>query len=334
MTEKTLDKEFINVFLVPTGVGASIGGFAGDASCYARKISEVSTLIVNPNVVNAAVFSGINDKMLYTEGFLIDSFFKSEIALQTSRNNKIGVIFDKEIPQNVYNVHINTLNAVKTVYGVDVLDVEVTEENVGVGFEISEEGFSTGTLKNPETLLKSAKKLIDKGAQAIAVICLFPEAEDDGYSNGEGVDIVGGVEAIISHLISREYNIPVAHAPVFVDISICEDVVDKRASAEYITPTFLPCILLGLQNAPQIHTNLENNHITVNDIKSLIVPHNSLGSIPVLRALELGIPVLAVEENSTVLDVTAEKLKLDSGIIKFKTYDDVYEYLKKIKETL
>ena len=65
-------EEKLGVFIIPTGVGASIGGFAGDASCYAREFSKEAKLIVNPNVVNAGVFSGINDNMLYTEGFILD----------------------------------------------------------------------------------------------------------------------------------------------------------------------------------------------------------------------------------------------------------------------
>ena len=32
-------------FIVPTGVGASIGGFAGDASIWARKFAEKCRLI-------------------------------------------------------------------------------------------------------------------------------------------------------------------------------------------------------------------------------------------------------------------------------------------------
>ena len=46
-------------FIVPTGIGASIGGFAGDASKWARKFASKYKLIVNPNVVNAACFSGM-----------------------------------------------------------------------------------------------------------------------------------------------------------------------------------------------------------------------------------------------------------------------------------
>ena len=47
-------------FVVPTGIGATIGGFAGDASQYARMFAKDFNVIVNPNVVNAACFSETN----------------------------------------------------------------------------------------------------------------------------------------------------------------------------------------------------------------------------------------------------------------------------------
>ena len=107
----------LGAFVVPTGIGASIGGYAGDASVWAQKFSEVATLIVNPNVVNAGCFSGINDNMLYVEGYSLDEFFKGKFNLLPLSNskNKIGVVFDKSISQEVLNIHINTINAVKTV---------------------------------------------------------------------------------------------------------------------------------------------------------------------------------------------------------------------------
>lgn len=47
----------LGAFIVPTGIGASIGGYAGDASTYARKFANNNiNLIVNPNVVNAGCF--------------------------------------------------------------------------------------------------------------------------------------------------------------------------------------------------------------------------------------------------------------------------------------
>ena len=93
--------EKLGAFIVPTGIGASIGGYAGDASTYARKFAEISKLIVNPNVVNAGCFSGITGNMFYVEGYSLDEFFKGNINLLPSQNNKIGVVFDKAIPQDV-----------------------------------------------------------------------------------------------------------------------------------------------------------------------------------------------------------------------------------------
>ena len=311
----------LGAFIVPTGVGASIGGFAGDASRAARKISQKCELIVNPNVVNAACFSGITDNMLYVEGYSLDRFFKGEICLERSRNNKIGIIFDKAIKPNVLNVHINTMNAVEVVYGLNIIGYEITEEDVGVDFFVDNSGVSMGNVKNLLTLKNAAKKLIDKGAEAIAIVCRFPDEQGDDYANGVGVDPVGGVEAIISHYISKEFSIPCAHAPAFDDIAISTDIVDKRCSAEYITPTFLPCILVGLNQAPK----LTKSGVSINDLDFLIVPYNSIGGVPVLEASKKGIKVFAIKENQTVLDVTPMNFLNTCDII--NTYDELTEIL-------
>jgi hypothetical protein len=43
------------VLIVPTGIGAAIGGYAGDALPVARAISQVcGRLITHPNVLNGA----------------------------------------------------------------------------------------------------------------------------------------------------------------------------------------------------------------------------------------------------------------------------------------
>ena len=147
--------EKLGAFIVPTGIGASIGGYAGDASMYARKFARKSKLIVNPNVVNAGGFSGITDNMLYVEGYSLDSFFKGEINLIPSCNNKIGIVYDRAIPNDVLNIHINTQNAVKTVYGVNLCEYEETDEDVGVKFYVTEDGISVGRVDNMSTLENS-----------------------------------------------------------------------------------------------------------------------------------------------------------------------------------
>ena len=309
----------IGAFIVPTGVGASIGGFAGDASNYARKLSQHCKLIVNPNVVNAACFSGINENMLYVEGYTLDNFFKGKCNLSPLNNNKIGIVFDKSISNNVLNVHINTINAVKTVYGINVIGYEVTENVVGVNFFVDNSGTSMGNVQDLETIKNASQKLIDKGADAIAVVCSFPEDDSNDYENGIGVDPVGGVEAIISHYISKELKVPCAHAPAFENIQISTNIVDPRCSAEYITPTFLPCILIGLSQAPKIIDSDEG--INVNSLDFLVMPHNSLGGIPVFEMNKLGKKIFGIIENNTVLNVTKEKIK--SNVILINNYNDL-----------
>ena len=310
-------------FIVPTGIGASIGGYAGDAGAYARKLSEKYTLIVNPNVVNGACFSAINDNMLYVEGYSLDLFFKEEIVLRPSKKNQIGVIFDRAIPKGILNVHLNTLDAIKAVYGIET-KYKITQEDVGIKFLKAQTGISTGKIKNIKTLYKSAQDLIEEGCNALAPVCLFEESEDEDYANAKGIDIVGGVEAIISHLLTKKFMLPCAHAPAFANIEITQKRISVKSSAEYITPTFLPCIILGLYNAPQLipQNQKVSTDLGVKELSGILMPHNSLGSTPIFKSNELGIPIYAIKENSSILDVTKNSLKIDN-IIEINKYTDL-----------
>ena len=316
-----LSSKKIPIMIVPTGIGASIGGYAGDASLVARKIAKEFGLIVNPNVVNAACFSGITENMLYVEGWGICEFIKGNLNLKPSLNNKIGVIFDKDIPENILNIHINTINAMKCVYGYDISDYEITREDVGVDFFMTEENISTGGIKNPITLIESGEKLIQKGCNVLAVVCLFKDTEedDDNYEQGNGVDIVGGVEGIISHYISSKLFVPSVHAPAFANSNIIEtNIVNYKAASEYITPTFLPCLFHGLNNAP-LYT--KEGGISNDDVLALIMPASSIGASVVFDCLEKNIPVIGVKENKTCLNVNCDDLGIDD-IIVAETYDD------------
>jgi hypothetical protein len=268
--------------------------------------------------------------MLYVEGYSLDSFFKGEINLIPSNNNRIGIIYDKAIPQDVLNVHINTQNAVKTVYGVNIHSYEVTDEEVGVEFFINEEGISVGSVKNIETIGRACQKLLEQKCDAIAIVCLFEEPENDNpdYANGEGVDPVGGVEAIISHYISKYFHVPCAHSPAFIDYQIYPELINSKSASEYITPTFLPCILLGLSNAPKLTTD-KTLGISIENLDFLIMPHNSLGSTPVFEALSRNISIFAIKENSSTLNVTSKLLFKNSNIIEVETYEECFEILSK-----
>jgi len=53
------------VFIIPTGLGAEIGGHAGDATPSAKLVASCcDKLIVNPNVVNASDINEMSDNML------------------------------------------------------------------------------------------------------------------------------------------------------------------------------------------------------------------------------------------------------------------------------
>ena len=314
---------------IPTGVGADIGGYAGDFGYIAREFSKYFHVIVNPNAVNGGILSAINYDMSYLEGYLFDEFFKGNINIIPKKpyeTNKIGVIFDCEIPKNILNIHLNTISALKMVQGIETVAIEYTQKPVGVEIKV-ENGISYGNLKNPSVLLESAKKLIDKGAEAIAVVCYFNEdSEDINYSNAQGIDPIGGIEAIISHLIAKEFLMPTAHAPVFYDVDISEKIEHPKVSSELISSTYLPCIMQGLSIAPKI---IKKDGIKNTDVNFLIVPEDSLGSSAVLSCVENNVKVVTVK-NKTVLNLGCSNL----NIVPSMEFDRYEECLKSIKKAL
>ena len=63
------------VVVVPTGVGAAIGGYAGDALPVARTFAAVADRVVtHPNVMNGAQLYWPAPELLYTEGYALDEF--------------------------------------------------------------------------------------------------------------------------------------------------------------------------------------------------------------------------------------------------------------------
>ncbi len=316
---------------IPTGIGADIGGYAGDFGYIARRFSRYFHCIVNPNAVNGGILSAINSDMSYLEGYLFDEFFRGNIGIQPLKpyeTNSVGVIIDCAIPKNIINVHINTLNALKMVQGINVSGIEYTKKPVGVNIEI-ENGISSGSLDNPDELILCAEKLIKNGADTIAAVCYFNEdSEDENYSNGSGIDPVGGIEAVISHIITKNFLIPSAHSPAFFDVDISEKIENAKVSSEMISSTYLPCIMQGLSIAPKIIKKSDenfNNSITYKNVEYLIVPYDALGSCAVLSSLENDVKIITVE-NKTALDVNADKLNF-KPYKHFRSYEECLQNL-------
>jgi hypothetical protein len=293
--------------IIPTGIGASIGGFGGDAMTLLPLLSEVcDTVITHPNVANAACFQTLPQNVLYVEGYGLDQFLKQQWALSPVHRNRVGVIWDSGISETMKILHLNTIQAVQTVYGVDVVGIQDTESPVSLGFQPTPSGRSAGSVLNPEILLEAAKKLIAQGANALAVCCLMPQPDDmqeeAAYKMEGGVDPIGGLEAQISHYLVSQLRMPCAHAPVFSDEAACPEttkVLDPRASSEFIVSTFLPCVLTGLSRAPQFG----ETGLVFQDLDAIILPYSALGGVASVVARAFGIPVFAVENNQTVLEV-------------------------------
>jgi hypothetical protein len=309
--------------IVPTGIGCEIGGYAGDASPSTNLLATtVDYLITNPNAVNASDFIGLSNNVIYTEGSFIDLFSQGKVNLYLPYANKIGLIIDKSDDWKL-DIIFNVVNAVRAVHGVDIVDYVITNEPIASRCCQNKAGAFVGTVDNPHVLLEACEKLINKGANAIAVTSNVQDLPLENYAKhftGEYPNPVGGVEAVISHLIAKTFQIPTAHAPLLniKQLDLVHNVVDARGSGEMTSMSGLACILIGLKKAPQLRTQLNNriaDIININNLLAVVMPASSLGGIPVLYAQKYGIPVIAVADNSTILNVTQEKLQLNNVIL-------------------
>ena len=87
--------QFNVAFLVPTGIGAEIGGHAGDATPAARLIAQTcDTLILHPNVVNASDINEMPANSLYVEGSVVTRLLMGTVGLAPVRSNRVLVILD------------------------------------------------------------------------------------------------------------------------------------------------------------------------------------------------------------------------------------------------
>jgi hypothetical protein len=314
---------FSVVQVVPTGIGAAFGGYAGDAAPTAKLLGSITNFVVtHPNVINASDFYGGTENTLYVEGYTLDQFMLGNVALLPIKSIRIGLIIDKT-DKTVVDKILCAADAVRAVHGIDIIGYVTTDKRIGGTAQKMSAGAFTGFIENPKVLLKAAEKLISKGANAIAVTSRIRGiSEVDLVNNyrGKTPHPIGGVEAIISRLLSSYFLLPSAHAPIvnsrILDESPSNFEYDPRSAGELISKTGLPCILMGLSKAPRVikMDDLKDkklrltNALTINNVGAVVAPASALGGIPMLAAEKKGIPIISVAENRTVLNVTGEKL--------------------------
>jgi hypothetical protein len=93
-------------------------------------------------------------------------------------------------------------------------------------------------------------------------------------------------------------------------------VVEPRKAAEVISSTYLFCVLKGLNRAPQVVTSptgaYDPSLVQAEDISALVIPDGCVG-LPTLAAVEQGIPVIAVRNNTNLMRNDLKDLPLADG---------------------
>lgn len=329
--EPNLQNE-IFCLIIPTGIGAVFGGYAGDANSLAKLFAQESKyLLTHPNIVNGAVLSDVPSNLIYLDGFFLDQFLLGKINIIPKNKNKISVIFDKGISEERLEYEVNVLNALRVFYGCEIISWTITDKPLVIVPEINKFGFSSGKVQNIESIIKSALKLKGLGATAIAICCAIPDLElNSGYISGSGIDPIGGIESIISRIVSASTGLVSAHAPALISNERVDyKKISPLSAAEYIAPTFLPSVISGLRFAPQI---VLPSHLPspISHLSRIIVPYNAFGNPGILYMNEIFNNVILIEENKTSLEIDPKHLNINFKVK--ERYRDLID-LKKIEKS-
>ena len=303
--------EFNVAFIVPTGIGAEIGGHAGDATPAAIAMAQVAdTLITHPNVVNASDINELPANGLYVEGSVLSRLLMGTVGLRRARSNRVLVAMDASYSERYAGYTINAVNAARAAYGLRCAGIVRIEPPLRLTGGYTNAGRASGSVDGFGGLMDLLLAKRDEyDAAALASVVDVPEHYHYDYftSGGEMVNPWGGVEALLTHAVSAALNVPTAHAPMMEsdDIAAVDPgIVDARMAAEIISITFFQSVLKGLQRAPRIVTEPaqfgRSDTLSAEDVSCLVMPDGCLG-LPTLAALRQGIPVIAVRENRNLM---------------------------------
>jgi len=282
------------VLVIPTGVGAAIGGDAGDGNPVAKLIAKCcDILITHPNVVNASDINEMPENVLYVEGSMLDEFLSGNIELQPVRTfNKILVVANHPVMHET----VNAVSASRATIGIDASVLELSAEFRMVAR--IEGRRATGDIHGLDSLLNDVE---DKEFDALAVhtpIEVLRSVALDYYRDG-GVNPWGGVEAKASKMIADETGKPVAHAPLENTdpedrelYLIFQKRVPPRIAAEAISNCYLHSVLKGLHRAPRV-----GHGLSYRDVDLLLSPYQCWGP-PHEACRRHGIPIVSVRENT------------------------------------
>ena len=317
------ESSFNVVLLVPTGIGAEIGGHAGDATAVARLIAECcDSLILHPNVVNASDVNELPTNALYVEGSIVTRLLMGTIGVQPARANRILVVLDDHMDRHFVDAAVNSVSAARATYGLDCPHVICLNPPIRMFAEYSSAGTAVGRVENINHCIQVLRNYMeDYDGVALSSVIRVPQEYHLDYFRREGemVNPWGGVEAMLTHAISSLLNVPTAHSPMFESKKI-ENLevgrVEPRMAAEAVSLAFLQCILKGLHKSPKIIQDeslfSRTDVLSVEDVSCLVIPDGCLG-LPTMAALEQGIKVISVRENQNLMNNDLTRLPWRKG---------------------
>ena len=316
---------FNAVMLVPTGIDCAVGGHAGDATPAARVLASVCDhLILHPNIVNASDINEQTENSLYVEGSLICRLLMGTIALRKVRSNRILMVTEarEDGPWTVDQV-VNTAGAARATLGANCTKVVVLEQGLSMTMGRSPSGRAIGEIGHFEalfTMLRAERPNYDAVALSTKITPFMDTCQlFQSYFQGEGPNPWGGVEAALTHAVSMVFEVPSAHAPTMEDMALRMESfgqVDPRKAAEAISTSYTFCLLKGLHRAPAVIPHPDGVYdpavIAAEDISCLVIPDGCVG-LPTLAALLQGIPVIAVRNNTNLMQNDLRRLPFAPG---------------------
>uniref|UniRef100_A0A6M3IUT9 DUF3326 domain-containing protein n=1 Tax=viral metagenome TaxID=1070528 RepID=A0A6M3IUT9_9ZZZZ len=283
------------VFIIPTGIGCKIGGHAGDATPAFKLIASVSDIaITHPNVVNASDINEMPDNTWYVEGSILDRFLEGEFCLKKPKSNKILLVVNKPIT----SLTLNAVSAARHTIGceIEICELEHPFEMWG---DFNPDGSAGGSYAGIHPLLEQIQNY-QFDALALATSISVPKDINLGYLRNGGINPWGGIEAIVSKIITNQTNKPVAHSPIEnedPEVFTFDEVVNSRIAAEVLSSAYIHCVFKGLHKAPRI----SKTGLHVSDIDCLITPWGCFGR-PHEACIKAGIDILGIKENTTYLN--------------------------------
>jgi hypothetical protein len=243
-------------------------------------------------------------------------------------------VVDAHAHENL-DVVVKTLNAGAASGGLECGDWISTREEIGARVGWSKSGCATGLVDRPDALLEAAQRLLEAGCSAIGVLSVIHGVTREAFLNYQQhrkPNPSGGVEAVITHLISKVFRLPSAHAPLpYYNEHKHGCPIDPRSAAEFISTPHYFSVLKGLSRAPRpiplrSEPSASEAMLRVSDVAAVILPSSALGGIPALAAELHGIPIIAVEDNRTILAVGREAMNLEN-VIEAKSYAEAAGFI-------